>query len=145
MDELEKLEEIVNELQDKAVVVEGKKDVRALEALGLNHVIPINGRPLVELIPLLEGKEVVILTDFDSEGRRIAARLRRLLQGYKIRFSPRLRGKLMSLRRNRVEDLRKLASELGQVKKIRGDTHGEISANINKVCDKGLHKGQRRS
>jgi 5S rRNA maturation endonuclease (ribonuclease M5) len=127
----------LSELKDKAIIVEGKRDVRALEALGIYHAIPINGRPLVELVSLFEGKETVILTDFDAEGKRLAAQLRRLFERYKIKTCPRLRRKVFALGKPCIEELRSLGVEIKE-----GDYHGQISANFNKIHNKGDNKSQ---
>lgn len=142
-DDIERFLGIIEELKGKAVVVEGKKDLIALRGLGF-EVIPINRRHLIDIIPFLEGKEVVILTDFDPEGRRIYARLKYLLTKYKIKSDSRLRGKIMSLRKTRIEDFRKLADSVRALKK-EGDYHGEISANVNKVHNSRNDKGERCS
>ena len=139
--EIERLRKRVKEFQGKTVVVEGRKDVKALKALGIEEVIPLHGRPLIKLIPFLENKEIVILSDFDREGRRIAAKLRKLLQAHKIMLNTRLRKEVMSLRIYRIEDMIGLAPEMdaGKIKTKEGDGYGKVSANIDKVCDKGQY------
>lgn len=142
-EELELFLEIIEELRGKAIVVEGKKDAQALDGLGL-EIVAINRRPLLGLVPLLEGKEVVILTDFDPEGRRLYIKLKYLLTKYKIKSNSRLRGKMMSLKKTRIEDFRKLSDSVRALKK-EGDCYGETSANVNKIHNSRNDKGERCS
>jgi 5S rRNA maturation endonuclease (ribonuclease M5) len=142
-EELELFLEILDELKGKTVVVEGKKDLMAMIGLGF-EVIPINMRHLADIIPLLEGKEVVILTDFDPEGRRLYIKLKYLLTKYKIKSNSRLRGKMMSLKKTRIEDFRKLSASVRALKK-EGDCYGETSANVNKIHNPRNDKGERCS
>lgn len=141
-EELELFLEIVDELKGKTAVVEGKKDVEALKGLGF-EVIPINRRHLADIVPFLEGRETVILTDFDPEGRRLFKKLKYLLTKYKIKTNSRLRGKIMSLGKTRIEDFRKLAASVRALNK-EGDCHGEIGANVNKVHNSRNDKSERR-
>ena len=146
--DLDELVEYAAELADKLVIAEGKKDGMALKSLGVKNIILLNGRPLAELalhvsksrIATVGGKgkkEVVILTDFDSEGKRLAARLAYLLKKHKVMVNSRLRRRFMRFGRTRIEDLNDILRE--------GDIHGKVSSNINKVRDKRIHKGQRVS
>jgi len=133
-----------NELEGKLVIAEGIKDRMALKSLGVKNIVLLNGRPLVELAlhvskscasSVNQGvkKEVVILTDFDSEGKRLAARLSYLLRKHKVMVNSRLRGKFMRFGKTRIEDLKE------------GDIHGKISSNFNKIRNKRLYKSQRSS
>jgi 5S rRNA maturation endonuclease (ribonuclease M5) len=146
----EQLVEFVEEIDDKLVLVEGKKDRIALKSLGVKNIILLNGRPLTELALHVSRscvspsepkgrKEVVILTDFDSEGKRLAARLDYLLKKHKVMVNSRLRRKFMQFGKNRIEDLK------GMKDLKEGDIHGKVSSNFDKVRDKRLHKGQRGS
>ncbi|MEK6841072.1 MAG: toprim domain-containing protein, partial [Nanoarchaeota archaeon] len=60
-------------LQDNTslILVEGKRDVKALNKLGLLNVSSID-KPIYLLIEDLarKNKEVIILTDFDPQGRK---------------------------------------------------------------------------
>jgi 5S rRNA maturation endonuclease (ribonuclease M5) len=140
--ELEDLLDFVNDLKGKLVIAEGKKDGIALKTLGVKNILLLNGRPLTELALHVSKscvssgnrkvrKEVVILTDFDSEGEKLAARLDYLLRKYKVMVNSRLRRKFMKFGKTRVEDLKE------------GDDHGKISSNFNKICYNRAHTGQR--
>lgn len=85
----EKIEKIIKVLGDlveatglggKVVVVEGVRDREALRRWGVQgEILCLKTRPdsLVEKIGRLSEREeeIVILTDFDSEGRRLARRM----------------------------------------------------------------------
>jgi len=137
----QKIVGIIEELKGNITIVEGKKDKFALKALGLSNIVAINGRPLIQVVQKLykeqkhtKNKKMVILTDFDKKGREIAAKLKHLLQRYKIPVSSRLRNKMMKFGKNKIEDFRNLN---------RGDNHGKISANFNKVHNKSSYKSKR--
>jgi len=100
--------ELLNELKERLVIVEGRKDEMALQRLGLRNILPLNGVSLPDIATSLYdtgiNKEVVILTDFDREGRRLALELGRLLRAYKIKVNGRLRAELRSFGKGRIED-----------------------------------------
>lgn len=127
--------EISRELRGKLLVVEGKNDEKALKSLGLNNIIKINRKPLYQIAEEISSaaKEIVMLTDFDREGRALASRLTRLLKPYKIRINRRLRKKIMELGKPEIENLRNLKED---------DLHVKVSTNFNKIRDKGKDKGK---
>ena len=139
----------INKIKSYTVIVEGKRDKRALEKFGLDHrkIIAINGRTLIKVVDEIRASgedhhHVIILTDFDQKGRKIASKLRRLLLAYRIHPNSRLRKEMMKFGRAEIEDL---ASAFGaDIELGRGDTHVEIGTNFNKVRYKGKDKGKRR-
>jgi len=103
----------IEELKSSAVIVEGRKDERALRALGLDNIIPLNNTPLAEFarkvakqITESEIHEVIILTDFDKEGRKLEKKLEVLLKSHKVRVNRRLRRILMGFGKGRIEDFK---------------------------------------
>lgn len=68
------IESIYEELQsarEKAVLVEGPNDKRALDKLGFTNVVHIEG-PLYKTVENLQREnEILILTDLDSHGKRL--------------------------------------------------------------------------
>lgn len=138
---IEELNELLEDLSDKLLIVEGKNDKKALKSLGLKNIIAIEGRPLYEVVENIEtDKEIVILTDFDKKGREIHSKLKYLLQKHKKRINSKLRGKTMSLGKNQIEDLANLDSRIA-FKEV--DIHVKVSTNIDKVFDKGTNKRKR--
>ncbi|MFN3813140.1 MAG: toprim domain-containing protein [Aquificaceae bacterium] len=83
------LHELISDLrkasEGRAVLVEGKRDLKALKSLGVKNVYTIAGKRLTDLPDLLEDfKEVILLFDLDTHGERINTRVRNILspQGY---------------------------------------------------------------
>lgn len=87
------MEEVLERLRraaaGAAVIVEGRKDDAALEVLGIGgtHILIHKGRPLEARIDEIVARaqdegwpRVVLLTDWDRTGGRLAARLRQGLQ-----------------------------------------------------------------
>lgn len=73
---------------EKAIIVEGIKDKKALENIGItNHIILING-PKPGLYNVVENaaqfKQVIILTDFDKKGRELYGKLKKDLCKYGV-------------------------------------------------------------
>jgi 5S rRNA maturation endonuclease (ribonuclease M5) len=131
------LSECLSDLDGKLVIVEGMKDSRALKSLGVKNIMQLNGKPLAELALHVSKsrastsrdgwEEAVILTDFDSEGRNIAAKLECLLKVHMVPVNGRIRKRFSTIGRNRIEEFRE------------SDIDGKISANIDKVRSKGKH------
>jgi 5S rRNA maturation endonuclease (ribonuclease M5) len=154
----ERFLKIIGELQGNVLIVEGLKDEKTLKSLGLKNIVRISGKALIRVAQKIEkswnhkatNHDVIILTDFDSKGKKLAARLTCLLQRYKIHPNMRLRGEVMKLGFNKIEDMygvgfvQPAGYNAGQVS-IGGDDHVKISTNINKIHDKGTHKSERRS
>jgi len=88
------------------LVVEGERDRRAVERLGWAGPVVVvhRGRPISATASGLVGRraKVIVLTDWDAEGGRIARRLRDFLEAervrldldYRRRFARVLRGEL---------------------------------------------------
>jgi 5S rRNA maturation endonuclease (ribonuclease M5) len=114
-DEITNLIRRIQNLAEKGtfIIVEGLNDVRSLNDLGIeDNIIRIfgNERKLIDLerdIPV-NGK-VIILTDFDREGDRLAKRVETLLEPHKIRFYMKIRGKLRKLLKGRIRTIEGLA------------------------------------
>ncbi len=140
--DIERVLKLLHELKGYTLIVEGRKDVTALKALGLIDVIPLNGQPVADFVDRLDGEiHTVILTDFDEEGKRLCAKLLKLLQRRRIKANPRLRHMLMA--ETGITRIEELDTAIGVVlTKEKGDTHGEIGANFYEVHSKGKHKGK---
>jgi 5S rRNA maturation endonuclease (ribonuclease M5) len=158
---------ILKELEDCLLVVEGKRDAKSLKTLGLKNIVIINRRPLVSVADEVAGladhkapqgktigqeglyrgnhSDIIILTDFDREGRRMDARLSSLLRARCVHPNQRLRLRVMKFGFNKIEDI-----TLESVKRLgsrsrRGDDNVKASAYIDKVRHKGVNKGKRYS
>lgn len=110
----ERLFGILEDIKDKQVIVEGKRDKRALRLFGFTKIITIN-HGLYETVEDIKGKEVIVLTDFDAEGKEIAKKLNVFLQslGYKVdRETRRKIGFLFTgMRIRKIEELRGVKNE----------------------------------
>ncbi|MCK4714041.1 MAG: toprim domain-containing protein [Candidatus Aenigmarchaeota archaeon] len=167
--------EFFGEIGDCLLIVEGKKDAKALNTLGLTNILAINGKPLIAIAEKLnqvlkapagtmvaesggskEHSDIIILTDFDREGRRIASTLSRLLRAHKMHPNQRLRSCIMKFGFSKIEEFkmetimkmkertRKESPSGGRFKK-RGDVYVKTSSNVNKIRCKGNYKSERCS
>ncbi len=91
------LDELVEENISTPVIVEGKKDQRALRKLGLTgEIITINkGMSLSDFSDWISERynEVILLSDWDRRGGSLCRRLKELLKGrvkYDVMFRQRL-------------------------------------------------------
>ena len=98
--------------EDGPIVVEGERDVRALRTLGIEGPIVTlhRGVPVLRLCEDLAaaGRPVVILTDWDLKGGRLAKSLREGLAANGVKFDDAVRARLSVLTRGSVtavEDL----------------------------------------
>lgn len=88
--EYEELIKQIKRIKNKRIIVEGKKDKKALEALGLKKITLMN-KPAWQIIEELHEKEVVLLVDLDREGRKIYSRLLQECVKHGIRVDNKLR------------------------------------------------------
>jgi len=74
----EELLKLFNKIKHKTVIVEGKRDKKVLCSFGFTKIITIE-KGIYETSEKIKN-EVIILTDFDSEGRKIAKKLNLFLK-----------------------------------------------------------------
>lgn len=95
-----------NREDGEIVLVEGERDRRSLQRLGLDGPIELvhQGTPLAETAQrLLERRRtVILLTDWDPEGGNLARRLRALLQAGGVTLDLEYRRKLARILRGEV-------------------------------------------
>lgn len=122
---LRKFEEVVETVRKvETVLVEGKEDRKALRKLGVEtEVITVkgNGKSLLknaeEISRKTETEEVVVLTDWDSEGDKICSKLKDLLQLHGILPRTSERSKLRGLTSKQVHEVEALTSWKKRMKK----------------------------
>jgi len=89
MENSQKIKDNVNQqldkIKNKLIIVEGKKDKIALEKLGLTNIIILN-KPLYKIVEEVKCKECVILTDLDKKGKQIYGYLNSNLQRFGVRI-----------------------------------------------------------
>jgi len=113
----EQLMEIVDDLRERSlqvpIVVEGSKDVISLEALGIGgEIIVLNkGLSIINFAELQLGRydEVIILTDWDRTGGRLARALGEDLEANGMKFNLDIRKRLSRLCRKDIKDVEGLA------------------------------------
>ncbi|MBI2148413.1 toprim domain-containing protein [Candidatus Woesearchaeota archaeon] len=89
------------------VIVEGKKDKKALNELGIKNVIFLENKPLFEIIEMIYKKDVVILTDLDTEGKKLFNKFRHQLQRNGIKIHYKIRELLFKTKLRHIEGLNK--------------------------------------
>ena len=105
----EELLKLLEENKEKQVIVEGKKDKKVLCLLGFKKIFTLN-KGIYEVTEKLKEKQVLILTDFDPEGKRIAGKLNQILQSLDYKIDRETRRKIgfmfTRLKIRKVEELR---------------------------------------
>jgi len=116
-------ERLLELARDSTIIVEGKRDKKALNALGLSDVLDISGKPIDALIKRLDkDKRHIVLTDYDKEGERKNKEICKLLQKLKFKINLRFRRLIKScFGITKIEELIKFS----RIKE--DDYHGEIS------------------
>ncbi|MBI2079858.1 toprim domain-containing protein [Candidatus Micrarchaeota archaeon] len=111
------MKRMLDQLNESAVFVEGKKDHEALRNAGILNVFEIAGK-VRRAAEKNNAKEVVILTDLDESGDELALEAKEELERYGVKVDVDLRKKLGSLLnlRNFEEFDRKLKMFYEEVK-----------------------------
>jgi 5S rRNA maturation endonuclease (ribonuclease M5) len=109
-DNAEILRELIESLEGRTIIVEGKKDADTLLGLGISsgQIVVLNkGQSLLETVEALQGeKDVAVLTDMDGEGKRLRHRLLKMFSQYGITEDAKPRELFAKLRVSSVEGLR---------------------------------------
>ncbi len=98
------------------MIVEGQNDVRALRRLGIAGPIFCAKSRRLGLVDFLDSiathSEVVVLTDFDKEGRALAWRLRRDLSQMRVKANVEIWKQLKALVRSEIVGIQNLSDYL---------------------------------
>ncbi len=106
-----KLEEISSS-NGVIVLVEGKRDIRALNRIGLYNVYSLKGKRFYDILEDLEDKVLVILLfDLDKQGEKIFQKFKYLFQREGIPVDTSFREYLKSFHIEEIEHLDKLFKE----------------------------------
>ena len=94
------IDEWVNQIahdNSSLIIVEGKNDKKALNKLGIENVYSID-MPLYSLIETIaeKNKRVIILTDFDKQGKKLYFKIKHNLQRNGVKVNDKYR-KFLSL------------------------------------------------
>ena len=120
-----KLSCIIEELkicaeQGMPILIEGKKDEKALKNLGINgNFIKVSGSGLklfeIAEIAAKSSSKVIILTDFDKKGNELAKRLAEDIQSLGSYPNLVIRRKIMGITRKFIKDIESLPRHMNQL------------------------------
>ncbi len=92
-----------------AILVEGKRDVKALNRLGIENIYPLQGKRFYDVLEDLETKLLVILLfDFDKQGEKILEKFFFILQREGIPVDTSFRNYLKNFDIEEIEHINKL-------------------------------------
>ena len=108
---IEKLKE-----SNKLIIVEGEKDKKALENLGIKKIITLNKEPLFKIAENIskEHRDVIILTDLDKKGKQLYGKLNSNLQRLGLRVDNRFRNFL--LKKTKLRQIEGIINYLEKIK-----------------------------
>lgn len=106
MNDIETVLELLERKKDLLTIVEGKNDVAALRTFGFTNIIELTGKPLYAVVELVEkGATVQLLTDLDSEGKKLFSMLRADLTQRGVHIDNELRDALFKTQLRQIEGL----------------------------------------
>ncbi|MGC8812085.1 MAG: toprim domain-containing protein [Candidatus Aenigmatarchaeota archaeon] len=131
-DQIKEIQKEVKNFGGVPIIVEGKKDEKPLKKLGFQKIVKISGKPLEDILEEVRNyKSVVILTDFDEEGRKIFSKLNKLLSSHRIKVHLFLRNKIKStLKIKKIEEINSLT------KFMEDDYYGETCSIYDKIFNR---------
>ena len=124
---LERLEALVEKLLDASamtpIIVEGKKDSRALSSLGItDNVIELNaGLSILSFCErlALEHREVVVLTDWDRKGGRLFRQLSDCFRSLGVTVDGKLRSDMAHLAKKGAKDVEGLPGFMRRLREMK--------------------------
>jgi dTMP kinase len=113
---LEELSDLLDELRDRptdqVILVEGQKDRAAMSVLGIGGEIwqVLGPDPIFSIAEKLaaEGKQAIILTDWDRKGGQWARLLRSALNANAVRYDDNYRLRIVHLVKKDIKDIESL-------------------------------------
>jgi 2,5-diamino-6-(ribosylamino)-4(3H)-pyrimidinone 5'-phosphate reductase len=105
------------------IIVEGKNDIDALRALGVEGKIisaKTGGKSILDVVSEVEKctmKEVIMLLDFDRRGKEWTKRLKQNLENAKVKINLTFWSKLLKLVGTEVKDVEGLATYMETLKR----------------------------
>ncbi|MCL7474918.1 MAG: toprim domain-containing protein [ANME-2 cluster archaeon] len=135
MERLEQLEELVQELMQQseegaAIIVEGKRDRRALRELGITGPVKLGTqKSLLELCEEVarEYNKVIVLTDWDENGDKLARLMAEFLYNAGATVNTDIRQKIKALVKKRIKDIESLNTHIVNLRvELKTTTHNSI-------------------
>ncbi|ADC65585.1 conserved hypothetical protein [Ferroglobus placidus DSM 10642] len=108
-----RLLKLLDELSERAengavILVEGRKDREALRRIGIpGEIVAISQKSFSEICDSFMGREVIILTDWDENGKKLEGNLRAIFHNADFHIREELI-KILGKWTTRVEDIPKL-------------------------------------
>lgn len=106
--------------QGVPILIEGKKDEKALRELGIKaNFIKVSGSPL-NLFEIAElaaesSPQVIILTDFDKKGNQLAKKLSKDIQDLGSYPDMQIRRRIMGMTRKYIKDIESLPKHINKL------------------------------
>ncbi|MDP1553320.1 MAG: hypothetical protein Q8M06_09945 [Methanobacteriaceae archaeon] len=103
------------------ILIEGKKDEKALRELGINgFFIKVSGSPLnlfeIAEIAAESSPNVIILTDFDKKGNQLAKKLSNDIQSLGSCPEMKIRRRIMGMTRKYIKDIESLPKHINKLR-----------------------------
>lgn len=118
------LEKLLQEsAKGKPIIVEGKKDIETLRALGIQGKImsaKTGGKSFLDVISEVERigvREIILLLDFDRRGKEGTKRIKTNLEKAKIKINIKFWRELFALIGKEVKDIESLTSYMETLKR----------------------------
>lgn len=124
LERLEKLEGLILELQqmsDKGavIIVEGKRDRKALRALGITGDIELGTKKSILVFcedVAREYNNVIVLTDWDEKGDKLASLMEGHLRSTSAAVNMDIRRKIKNLVQKRIKDIESLDTHISNLR-----------------------------
>jgi len=123
LERFEKLEELILELQQMSekgalIIVEGKRDRKALRALGITGVIMLGTKKSILVFceeVAREYNNVIVLTDWDEKGDKLAVLMEGYLRSTGATVNMDIRKKIQNLVQKRIKDIESLDTHISNL------------------------------
>ncbi len=104
------------------IIVEGRKDVRALRELGIEGIVIVlnDGNSIIDTCTNLskEHKKAIILTDWDRKGGQLARLLMEALEANDMRYDNDIRATISRLSKKEIKDIESLPKYLARLEEM---------------------------
>jgi len=124
-EELEGIRKIIKRIKkedkDIPIIVEGRKDMKALKSLGIERkIIRIKrGKRIFTIIERLRKKhdKVIILTDWDSSGGKLCYKIRKACESNAIKYDVEYRKQMIKFLKKEVKDVESIPTFIKRAEK----------------------------